>query len=117
LLIGLHIDKNELKQRISHRLDAMLATGLEEEVQQLSERYGWDCEALKGISYAQWQEYFLGSENRDQVRQKIIQATINLAKRQQTWFQRNKSIHWLSSPVNWSEVVDLITTFLSKDIS
>jgi tRNA dimethylallyltransferase len=117
LLLGLRIDSNELKQRITDRLDAMLAAGLEDEVRQLSERYGWNCEALKGIGYAQWQEYFLGSENREQVRQKIIHATSNLAKRQHTWFQRNKSIQWLDTPVEWPKIVDLVTTFLSNDIS
>jgi tRNA dimethylallyltransferase len=117
LLIGLHTDSEVLKQHIADRFDAMLAAGLEGEVQRLSERYGWNCEALKGIGYAQWKEYFLGSENREQVRQKIIQATNNLAKRQRTWFQRNKSIQWLDTPVEWSKVVDLVTTFLSNDIS
>jgi tRNA dimethylallyltransferase len=117
LLLGMRADNEELKQRITHRLDEMLAAGLENEVRELSERYGWDCEALKGISYAQWREYFLGSENHDQVRQKIIQATMNLAKRQNTWFRRNKSIHWLDTPVKWQQVVDLVTTFLHNDIS
>jgi tRNA dimethylallyltransferase len=117
LLLGLHAEKDKLNQLISDRLDEMLASGLEEEVRQLSTRYGWDCEALKGISYAQWREYFLGSENRDQVRQKIIRATIGLAKRQNTWFQRNKSIHWVHAPVKWPEVVDLVTTFLDSNIS
>jgi tRNA dimethylallyltransferase len=117
LLLGLHADKDKLKQLIGNRLDEMLASGLEEEVSQLSTRYGWDCEALKGISYAQWREYFLGSENRDQVRQKIIHATMGLAKRQNTWFQGNKSIHWLHAPVKWPEVVDLVTTFLGNNIS
>ncbi len=117
LLLGIHSDGSELKQRITQRLDAMLAAGLEDEVQQLSERYGWDCEALKGIGYAQWKEYFLGTESREQVRQKIIQATSNLAKRQHTWFQRNKSIHWLDTLVEWPKIVDLVTTFLSNDIS
>jgi tRNA dimethylallyltransferase len=117
LLLGLRVNNDELKQRVTDRTDAMLTAGLENEVQQLVKRYGWDCEALKGISYAQWKEYFLGSENRDQVRQKIIQATMNLAKRQHTWFQRNKSIHWLYSPVDWTEVVDLVTTFLDNNIS
>ena len=117
LLLGLRTDSNELKKRIADRLDDMLAAGLEDEVRQLSECYGWDCEALKGIGYAQWQEYFLGSENLEQVRQKIIQATTNLAKRQNTWFQRNKSIHWFDTPVNWYEIVDLVTTFLDNNIS
>ncbi|HUD10637.1 MAG TPA: tRNA (adenosine(37)-N6)-dimethylallyltransferase MiaA [Candidatus Saccharimonadales bacterium] len=117
LLIGLHVENDKLKRHVTDRLDAMLASGLENEVRQLSERYGWNCEALKGIGYIQWREYFLGSENRDQVRQKIIQATINLAKRQNTWFQRNKSIHWFDTPVNWYEVVGLITTVLDNNIS
>lgn len=117
LLIGLRVENNELKRRVTGRVDAMIAAGLETEVRQLFEHYGWDCEALKGIGYAQWQEYFLGSENHDQVRQKIIQATMNLAKRQHTWFQRNKSIHWMDTPVKWLEVVDLVTTFLDNNIS
>ena len=117
LLLGLQVERHELKQRITDRTDAMLAAGLENEVRQLAELYGWDCEALKGIGYAQWQQYFLGSENKEQVRLKIIQATISLAKRQQTWFQRNKSIHWINTPVKWQEVVDLITTFMDNNIS
>jgi tRNA dimethylallyltransferase len=117
LLLGIHVENNELKRRITNRLDTMLSAGLEDEVKQLSMRYGWNCEALKGICYAQWREYFLGSENLDQVRQKIIQATMNLAKRQNTWFQRNKSIHWLEAPVRWLETVDLVTTFLDNNIS
>lgn len=117
LLIGLRIEKDQLNKRIVNRLDSMLEAGLENEVRELSTLYGWDCEALKGISYAQWREYFLGSEDLEQVRQKIIKATLDLAKRQNTWFQRNKSIHWLDTPVEWSYIVDLVTAFLNNDIS
>ena len=117
LLLGLSIDNYELKQHIADRVDAMFNAGLEDEVKQLYENYGWDCEALRGIGYAQWRAYFLGSENREQVRKKINQATVNLAKRQGTWFKRNKSIHWLDTSVKWSEVVDLITTFMHNNIS
>ncbi len=116
LLMGLKTDHETLKQRVTERVDAMLVAGLEDEVRRLVERYGWDCEALKGISYAQWQGYFLGTESLEQTRQKIIKATLDLAKRQRTWFKRNQSIHWLTTPVNWREVVDLVTTFLTSDI-
>jgi tRNA dimethylallyltransferase len=78
----------------------MLDTGLEQEVQQLAQRYGWDCEALKGVGYAQWKDYFSGSQDLAETRQKIIKATQDLAKRQRTWFKRNKSIHWLDTPVD-----------------
>jgi tRNA dimethylallyltransferase len=111
LIIGMQAQRDELQQRVAKRIDDMLAAGLEDEVRGLVERYGWGCEALKGIAYAQWRGYFLGTETREQARQRIIKATLDLAKRQRTWFRRNKSIRWFTTPVNWPEVVDTVTTF------
>jgi tRNA dimethylallyltransferase len=112
LIIGLKTDREVLEQSIITRIDTMLASGLENEVRGLAERYGWDCEALKGIGYAQWQGYFSGAQSLPETRQKIIKATFDFAKRQRTWFKRNKSIHWFSTPVNMEHVVDSVTTFL-----
>ncbi len=114
LIVGLQPERDELSKRITERVDDMLTAGLEDEVRGLAERYGWDCEALKGIAYAQWRGYFSDLETRQEVRQKIIKANRDLAKRQRTWFKRNKSIHWLPNPVNWPELVELITTYLSS---
>jgi tRNA dimethylallyltransferase len=114
LLLGLKAEKEVLKERITARVDAMLEAGLEVEVQQLSKRYGWQCEALKGVGYAQWQNYFLSSETLADVRQKIIRASLDLAKRQRTWFKRNKSIQWIDTPVNLAKIVDITSTFLDK---
>ncbi|HEX4773933.1 MAG TPA: tRNA (adenosine(37)-N6)-dimethylallyltransferase MiaA [Candidatus Saccharimonadales bacterium] len=110
LILGLRLDREELRQRIERRVDAMLAAGLEDEVRQLVERYGWDCEALKGVGYAQWRGHLEGQETIEEAHQKIIKATLDLAKRQRTWFKRNKSIQWVSTPVKWSKVVELVTT-------
>lgn len=114
LIIGLKTDRELLEQRITQRVDAMIAGGLEGEVRRLVEQYGWDCEALKGVGYAQWKGYFGGSETLAETRQKIIKATLDLAKRQRTWFKRNKSIHWYSTPVNLDDVVESVTTFLNR---
>jgi tRNA dimethylallyltransferase len=114
LIIGLKTDRAVLKQRVTKRVDTMLAAGLEDEVRAMAERYGWDCEGLKGVSYAQWRGHFEGSESREQARQNIIKATLDLAKRQRTWFKRNKSIRWFSTPVNWLDIVDSITMFLEN---
>jgi len=114
LIIGLDADRTILKKRITERVDAMLAAGLEAEVRGLVERYGWDCEALKGIGYAQWQSYFEGRDDVDEVRQKIIKGTLDLAKRQRTWFRRNNCIQWFTTPVNQSAIVELVTTFLAS---
>jgi tRNA dimethylallyltransferase len=113
LAIGLRVDRQVLRKRITSRLDNMLSAGLEQEVSSLVKRYGWQCEALKGISYAEWHDYFLGQETLENVRSKIIKANLDLAKRQRTWFKRNKSIHWLDTPVNWQEIVELVTTYFN----
>jgi len=112
VIIGLQTDRTILNDRIEWRVDAMLAAGLEQEVEHLVRRYGWDCEALKGVGYAQWQDYFLGSATLELTRQRIIKATRDLAKRQRTWFKRNEQIQWFFTPVNVTEVVDFVTTHL-----
>jgi tRNA dimethylallyltransferase len=112
LIIGLKVDREVLNERIAERVDSMIAAGLEDEVRGLVGRYGWDCEALKGVGYAQWKGYMEGHETLDEVRQKVIKSTQDLAKRQRTWFKRNKSIQWFETTVNQTELVDTITTFL-----
>jgi tRNA dimethylallyltransferase len=114
LILGLKVERPELEQRIAARVDAMLAAGLEAEVRGLAGRYGWDCEALKGVGYAQWQGHLNDTETSGQARQKIIKASLDLAKRQRTWFRRNKSIQWINTPVNWLSVVETVTTFLDN---
>lgn len=111
LIIGMHRDNQELEQRIIKRVDNMLKAGLVTEVRYLAEKYGWECEALKGIGYIEWREYFEGSQDLAVTRHRIINATKQLAKRQRTWFKRNKSIHWVD---NTGKAVEIVTTFLNK---
>jgi tRNA dimethylallyltransferase len=115
LVIGIKTERSVLQQRITSRVDAMLAAGLEAEVQALAGRYGWDSEGLKGVGYAQWKDYFAGTESLTETRQKIIKASQDLAKRQRTWFKRDKSIQWFTAPVKWPSIVDSVTTFLQAE--
>jgi tRNA dimethylallyltransferase len=111
LVLGLRTPREVLLERVTARVDAMLAAGLEREVRELSERYGWDVEPMKGIGYREWREYFLGTQSPAETRARIIKSTMDLAKRQRTWFKRNSSIHWLDDRSN---AVEVITTFLNK---
>ena len=113
VIIGLKLGPDELKTSIENRVNIMIEKGLENEVRTLREQYGWECEALRGVGYKQWQRYFGGSQTLEETRQQIISATNNLAKKQRTWFKRNKSIHWLNQPLEIDEVVDLVTTVLT----
>jgi tRNA dimethylallyltransferase len=111
LVVGVQVPREELRERVSKRVDAMLAGGLEAEIRKLAEQYGWDVEPIKGIGYKEFREYIDGNENLDVVRARIIKNTMDLAKRQRTWFRRNDSIQWQNDR---SKVVEIVTTFLNK---
>jgi tRNA dimethylallyltransferase len=114
LILGVYTEREHLRERVEARVDAMLAGGLEQEVKRLGEKYGWNVEPMKGIGYHEWLEYFSGVQPLEPTRERIIAATMNLAKRQRTWFKRNNSIHWLMTEDKITESVDLLTTFLNK---
>jgi tRNA dimethylallyltransferase len=111
LVLGMKVEREALGRRVTTRVDSMFAAGLENEVKQLARIYGWEAEAMKGIGYREWQPYFAGTQTLEVTREKIIKSTMDLAKKQRTWFRRNNSIQWVSDRSN---AVDLITTFLNK---
>lgn len=111
LVIGVRVTKDDLRQRITNRVNNMFAAGLEQEVKTLKVKYGWGAEPMKGIGYREWREYYEGHQNIEVTKERIISASMNLAKRQRTWFKRNNSIHWVNDPL---EAVELATMFLNK---
>lgn len=118
LVMGIGVDRDHLRERITRRVDAMLTAGLELEVRRLVLRYGWEAEPMKGIGYREWYPYLNpepgGQQDLAQTRERIIAATMGLAKRQRTWFKRNDRIHWLRSSNKMAEAVELLTTFISN---
>lgn len=111
LVIGLDLDSDTLKERIRQRVNAMFTAGLEQEVRRLVDRYGWDHAVLQTIGYHEFQAYFEGQATLGDTQTTIEKNTIQYAKRQRTWFKRNKSIHWLNKR---EKAVELITSFLNK---
>lgn len=110
IIVGLLIDRQKLRQNVELRVKKMFGAGLPGEVEKLATDYGWDIEPMKGIGYKEFQDYFQGSQNLDEVRQRIISNTMNLAKKQRTWFKRNPSIQWFASP---AEEYDYIYSILN----
>jgi len=111
LILGISQPREQLRERVTSRVDRMLQDGLEQEVRGLAKTYGWQCEALKGIGYREWQAYFNDQQTMQETKEKIIKSTLDLAKKQRTWFRRNNSIHWVDDP---SKIEAIVTTFLSK---
>jgi tRNA dimethylallyltransferase len=111
LVMGPTVPKEELEIRITKRVDNMFEQGLEREVRELADKYGWQVEPMKGIGYREFKNYFDGVQTLAETRERIISSTMQLAKKQRTWFKRNKSIQWLNDP---RQAVDIVTTFLNK---
>lgn len=114
LIIGLQRPLEELRERITKRIDEMVESGFVEEVQRLGKLYGWECEPMRAPGYRALTDYVKGSISLVAAKERFRQNDLQLAKKQRTWFKRNKSIHWFSTPVNYAHIDELVTTFLNN---
>ena len=82
-------NRDALRERIAARFDTMLAAGFLEEVKRLRARGDLhaDLPALRAVGYRQAWEYLGGAGSKDEFRQRAIDATRQLAKRQATWLR------------------------------
>jgi len=104
--IGLELPKEELHRNIHTRVDRMLEAGLVEEVKSLNAfRH---LNALQTVGYAEIFEYLDGNISLETAAEKIRTNTRQYAKRQLTWFKKDKQIKW-SHPNQFN---NLLTTFL-----
>lgn len=97
LVVGIHREKRELEARIRKRITAMIKAGVIDEAQQAFRNFPANSEALKGNIYQVLRHYFSGDVTIDQALETCIQADLQLAKKQYTWFKRNQAIHWFNN--------------------
>lgn len=89
----LNQDRKKLYERIDQRVDLMMEAGLLKEVEDLKEEgYGKSLVAMQGIGYKEIYEYLEGSLTLDQAVDLIKKDTRHFAKRQLTWFGREKDV-------------------------
>lgn len=96
-IFGISMDREQLYERINKRVDIMINQGLEKEVRNLLEKYSEFPTAMQGLGYKEVVEYFNGILTRGEMIDKIKQESRRYAKRQLTWFRRNKEIIWLNA--------------------
>lgn len=108
LKIGLDLPRSELYERINQRVDKMVEAGLIEEAQSLySKRH---LNALQTVGYQELFAFFEGKMTKDQAIEKIKQHSRNYAKRQLTWFRKDKEIIWFS-PSDQAGIEDCVFAF------
>lgn len=88
-------DRAILYDRVNRRVDEMMECGLVEETQNLLAKHGRINNFVNTIGYQEILEYLDGKISLDEAVDKIKQNTRRYAKRQLTWFRRNKLIKWL----------------------
>ncbi|MGB5632762.1 MAG: tRNA (adenosine(37)-N6)-dimethylallyltransferase MiaA [Waterburya sp.] len=97
LQIGLDCSVDILDQRIANRTQQMIKLGLVAEVEYLSGKYGADLPLLNTLGYAEMKQYLAGKLNLEQAIAQTITHTRQFAKRQRTWFRKNKQINWFDN--------------------
>ena len=93
----LNDDRSKLYDRIDRRIGIMLEQGLEAEVRQLvSEGYSRDLVSMQGLGYKEIIDYIQGRCSFDEAVYTLKRDTRHFAKRQITWFKREKQVTWVN---------------------
>lgn len=100
--IGLQLDKEELHRNINSRVDKMIEDGLVEEVKKLEPFK--NLNALQTVGYSEIFEYLDEKISLHSAVDKIKKNTRLYAKRQMTWFRKDKEIKWFS-PTQINEII------------
>lgn len=90
--IGLNRDREELFDRINHRVDQMVVDGMEAEARALYPLR--HLNALNTVGYKEWFDYFDGKFDREEAIRLIKRNTRRYAKKQLTWYRNSPEIHW-----------------------
>lgn len=95
LEIGLKAEKEFLNERIKKRINYRLNHGMENEVQSLiAKGVSWNNQSMDSLGYRQWKGYLLGKKTKEDVVKQWFSDEKKYAKRQMTWFKKDKSIIW-----------------------
>ncbi len=95
IVFGINMDREKLYERINKRVDIMIEKGLVDEVKVLINKYSELPTAIQGLGYKEVVSYLNNEITYEEMIDKIKQETRRYAKRQLTWFRRNKQIIWL----------------------
>lgn len=111
--IGLERPREELYDRINRRVEQMIADGLEPEARAVYPLRRLN--SLQTVGYRELFAYFDGEYNLARAIELIQQNSRHYAKRQMTWFRRDKTIHWLNANEPYEKNIHLIDDLLRAD--
>lgn len=108
--IGIKAERSLIYERINNRVDQMIESGLLEEVNAVYEHR--TLNALNTVGYKELFHYFNGEWTLDFAISEIKKNSRRFAKRQLTWFQKNKNTKWFDYDTN----PEIITNYLNQEL-
>ena len=111
--VGLDRPRTELYARINERVKQMIADGLVDEAKAVYPKRALN--SLQTVGYRELFAYFDGEYDLNRAIELIQQNTRHYAKRQMTWFRRDKGIHWLNAKDSYEKNSAIIDSLLRPD--
>ena len=111
--VGLDRPRAELYARINERVKQMIADGLVDEAKAVYPKRALN--SLQTVGYRELFAYFDGEYDLNRAIELIQQNTRHYAKRQMTWFRRDKEIHWLNAKDSYEKNSAIIDSLLRPD--
>ncbi|PWJ42151.1 tRNA (adenosine(37)-N6)-dimethylallyltransferase MiaA [Sediminitomix flava] len=120
VIIGIDIDRDTRRSKISNRLKERLQEGMIEEVESLLKYIPSEDLIYYGLEYKFLTEYLLGKLTYDEMYQKLESGIHQYAKRQMTWFRgmerKGYQINWLSFDIPTDEKVQICKELILKKV-
>jgi len=108
--LGLELPKEKLNDHINSRVDQMITGGLVQEVREL--RPFKNLNALQTVGYTEIFDFLDNKISLPEATNLIKNSTRHYAKRQMTWFRKDKEISWFS-PEDWENIKDYVNNKIS----
>jgi tRNA dimethylallyltransferase len=109
--IGLKRGREDLYRRINKRVDEMVSSGLENEARKLLDYK--DLNSLKSVGYREFFDFFDGKTTREKAIELIKRNSRRYAKRQMTWWGRDREIVWFN-PDQIQEIIGYINVRITE---
>lgn len=111
LQLGVEIEREKLYERIDMRIDAMMAEGMLKETKKLlAQKYVTTLPSMSSIGYRELTAHLQGKITLDEAVDAFKKNTHHYARRQLTWFRKDKRIEWVPSV---AEAVERVRQFIS----
>ena len=107
-VFAINWDRQTLYERIEKRVDIMIQKGLIQEVEYILKKYKEFPTAMQGLGYKEVVEYLNGQCTKEEMVEKVKMETRRFAKRQLTWFRKNKQTIWLDGKNDMQNNINII---------